>query len=89
MKPQFFILFLSLIALASCFKDTQTCGKITDVTLFRQAGRKDTVSVKIKVQFAPSDIRDFIEFRNDKKHPDQFWYDLIATGYCIGDHIPE
>lgn len=89
MKLRFLIVPLCAIALISCFKDMHTCGKITDVVVFRQAARKDTVSIRFKVQFKPSDVRSFEEWRNEKKHPDQYWYDLIGTQYCIGDHIPD
>lgn len=86
-----FFITLSCIALSvvCCKKESRTCGKITDVHVFKGGPNKDTVAIRFLVQFSPNDTRSFSEKKNAKSHPDQFWYDFIGDQYCIGDHLPD
>lgn len=87
MKAIIFII-VSLFAVY-CSKEKGTCGKITNVNVNTYPSKKDTVRISFMVQFTPTDTREFVLLKNQKKHPSQFWYDYIGKQHCIGDQYPD
>jgi hypothetical protein len=89
MKKAIWLLVIVLLFTVYCSKENKTCGKITNVTVFAQPSRTDTVTVTLKVEFSSTDIRDFALLRNKKAHTNDFWYAYIGKQHCIGDNYPD